>query len=203
MFNSSSEVLSPCLRRFVLRGCLVPNLLELNLWEDGRLSLTPWSSFLSLLLFPLRRTGPHEIPDSLPGDGLAPVVVTAAFSSLRKAPLPWLMVYFLPWRILGRCFRPSFLQRPIPPASDLPSNLGKTLLSLSWPLIPFTVEKELFYYLSQLLIKSSFYSLLHFSYHVGALPSPPADFPFLPGKDTCCVYFYNSCGFLLSWMTSC
>ena len=180
MFNSSSEALSPCLRRFVLRGCLVPNLLELNLWEDGRLSLTAWPLFLSLLLFPLRRTGPHELPDSLlPGNALARVVVTAAFSSLRKAPLPWLMVYFLP----GESWEDAFVHLSyniwLLQQVTFLLILAKPCWVLSWPLIPFTVEKVVLLFIVTshkifiLFFASLFLSCWCTPFTASKLPLPP------------------------------
>lgn len=85
-------------------------------------------SFSSRALGIHGRGFPNRLPGSLPpGDVLAPVVVTTAFPFCRKALLP-LHALCSPW---GMQERQSSISPVMPrsSASDLPSNLGNTLLS--------------------------------------------------------------------------
>lgn len=91
---------------------LVPDLLELRLWEDENLSLSHWTLYSYLLFFLHENTrNPWLVFANTRLDSLSleKVVVAVAFSSLRKVLLPWHTVYFPPWQTLKRHIHSSFL----------------------------------------------------------------------------------------------
>lgn len=179
MFNSSSEVLSPCLRRFVLSGCLVP-----NLWEDGRLSLTPWSLFLSLLLFPLRENWSTWTSRLCSSWHVCPSGCHRCIFFLKESTSALAHGVFSSLENPGKILAHLSTTPTSSAAMTFPLlNLAKPCWVLSWPLGLYSRKERSVIILTSHKIFILFFAL--FSYHVGALP---ANFPFLPGKDTYCVY---------------
>lgn len=179
MFSLGSEVLPSWLR------CVVWGVEGLGPWPPGIETPRRWTLYSYLFFFLRENTrNPWLVFANTRRDSLSPgegghhyciffltestaALAHSVFSSLANPEKTHSFIFFVMSNSSGKWLSFQSWENPAESLVDL--------------FIPFRVEKELFYYLSELFIKSSFCSVLHFSYRVGTLlttnklPLPPQE----------------------------